>query len=188
MENKFELDHPAVIVVDMLVDFVTGALACERGQAMVPYAVELVDEARKAGVPVIFSADAHIPGIDRECRLWGEHAIAGTPGAKVIPELKLSDNDYFIPKRRYSAFFQTNLDCLLRELGVKTVILVGLQAHICVRHTAADAFQLGYEVVSAAQCIEAFTEKDYLEGLEYMKMCYGAQPLTNKEIITAFKA
>ena len=144
-----KLENVAVIVVDMLNDFVTGALGCDRAKAIVPATAELLDAARKAGVPVIFSNDAHIAGIDRELKLWGDHAIAGTKGAEVIPELKLSDRDYVVPKRRYSGFFQTDLDILLKELGVKTVIMTGLHAHMCVRHTSADAYCLRYHVIVA---------------------------------------
>ena len=118
-----KLNNPAILVVDMLNDFVTGALTCDRAKAIVPATAELLDAARKAGVPVIFCNDAHIAGIDRELKIWGDHAIADTKGAEVIPELKLSDKDYVVPKRRYSGFFQTDLDILLRELGVQTVVM-----------------------------------------------------------------
>ena len=82
-----KLESPAILVVDMLNDFVTGALGCDRGKAIVPATAELLDAAREAGIPVIFCNDAHIPGIDRELKIWGDHAIAGTEGAQVIPEL-----------------------------------------------------------------------------------------------------
>ena len=144
-----KLDSPAILVVDMLNDFVTGALTCERAKAIVPATAALLDAARKSGVPVIFCNDAHIPGIDRELKLWGDHAIVGTEGAEVIPELNLCEKDYVVPKRRYSGFFQTDLDILLKELGVKTVVMTGLHAHMCVRHTSADAYCLGYDVVVA---------------------------------------
>ena len=98
-----KLKNPAILVVDMLNDFVTGALTCDRAKAIVPATAELLDAARKAGVPVIFCNDAHIAGIDRELKLWGDHAIAGTEGAEVIPELKLSDKDYVVPKRHPAA-------------------------------------------------------------------------------------
>ena len=178
-----KLENPAILVVDMLNDFVTGALACDRGKAIVPATAELLDAARKAGVPVIFCNDAHIAGIDRELKLWGDHAIAGTEGAAVIPELNLSESDYVVPKRRYSGFFQTDLDMLLRELGVKTVVLTGLHTHMCVRHTSADAYCLGYDVVVAKQATDSFTEEDYISGLAYLKTCYGADAYDNKEII-----
>ena len=176
-------ESPAILVVDMLNDFVTGSLACDRGKAIVPATAELLDAAREKGIPVIFCNDAHIAGIDRELKLWGDHAIAGTKGAEVIPELKLSDKDYVVPKRRYSGFFQTDLDILLKELGVKTVVMTGLHAHMCVRHTSADAYCLGYDVVVAKQATDSFTEEDYIGGLAYLKTCYGADAYTNEELI-----
>ena len=181
-----KLENCAVLVVDMLNDFVTGALTCDRGKAIVPATAHLLDAARAAGVPVIFCNDAHIKGIDRELKLWGDHAIAGTPGAQVIPELKVSESDYIVPKRRYSGFFQTDLDILLTELGVKTVIMTGLHTHMCVRHTSADAYCLGYDVVVAKEATDSFTEEDYLNGLAYLKTCYGADAYTNDELIAAF--
>ena len=181
-----KLNHPAILVVDMLNDFVTGALGCDRARDIVPATAELLDAARKAGVPVIFCNDAHLKGIDRELKLWGDHAIAGTPGAEVIPELGLCGSDYVVPKRRYSGFFQTDLDILLKELGVKTVIMTGLHAHMCVRHTSADAYCLGYDVVAAKEAMNSFTEEDYLYGLSYLKTCYGADAYSNEELIAAF--
>ena len=181
-----KLENVAVLVVDMLNDFVTGALGCERAKAIVPANAQLLDAARKAGVPVIFCNDAHIARIDRELKLWGDHAIAGTKGAEVIPELKLSDKDYVVPKRRYSGFFQTDLDILLKELGVKTVIMTGLHAHMCVRHTSADAYCLGYDVIVAKEATDSFTQEDYENGLAYLKTCYGADAYTNEELIAAF--
>ena len=178
-----KLESPAILVVDMLNDFVTGSLACDRGKAIVPATAELLDAAREKGIPVIFCNDAHIAGIDRELKLWGDHAIAGTKGAEVIPELKLSDKDYVVPKRRYSGFFQTDLDILLKELSVKTVVMTGLHAHMCVRHTSADAYCLGYDVVVAKQATDSFTEEDYIGGLAYLKTCYGADAYTNEELI-----
>lgn len=181
-----KLEKPAILVVDMLNDFVTGALACDRGKAIVPATAQLLDAARASNVPVIFCNDAHLAGIDRELALWGDHAIAGTPGAQVIPELNVSEKDYIVPKRRYSGFFQTDLDILLKELGVKTVVMTGLHAHMCVRHTSADAYCLGYDVVVAKEATDSFTEEDYVNGLAYLKTCYGADAYSNEELIAAF--
>lgn len=181
-----KLNKPAILVVDMLNDFVYGALTCDRGKAIVPATARLLDAAREAGVPVIFCNDAHLRGIDRELTIWGDHAIAGTSGAEVIPELNLSDKDYVVPKRRYSGFFQTDLDILLKELGVQTVVMTGLHAHMCVRHTSADAFSLGYDVVVAKEATDSFTEEDYIGGLAYLKTCYGADAYSNEELIAMF--
>lgn len=180
------IDRPAILVVDMLNDFVTGALACERGKAIVPDTAELLDAARKNNIPVIFCNDAHIKGVDHEFKLWGEHAVAGTPGAEVISELKVGEKDYVVPKRRYSGFFHTDLDLLLTELGVKSVILTGLHTHMCVRHTAADAYMLGYNVIVAKDATNAFTEEDYNSGIKYLKEVYNAPAYGNEELIEAF--
>ena len=182
MEKKY-----AVLVVDMLNDFVTGALGCDNARAIVKPTQELLDEARKNNVPVIFCNDSHLKGVDNELKLWGDHAIRGTKGAEVIPELPISDKDYVILKRRYSAFFQTDLDLLLKELGVTTVIITGLHTHMCCRHTAADAYQNNYEVIFANECTNAFTEEDYQYGLRYAKETYGAPNYNNKELVELFK-
>ena len=166
----------AILVVDMLNDFVTGKLTCDRAKAIVPATAKLIDAARKAKVNVIFCNDAHLKGIDHELKLWGEHAMVGTHGAEIIPELaKLAPTDYVVPKRRYSGFFQTDLHLLLTELKVDTVILVGLHAHMCVRHTAADAYNWGYNLVVAKDATDSFTEEDYNYGIKYLKEVYGAQ-------------
>ncbi len=182
MKNKM-----AILVVDMLNDFVTGALKCDRGLAIVDKTAQLLDEARKYGVPVIFCNDAHIKGVDHELKLWGDHAIKGTKGAEVIPELKVSDIDYVVPKRRYSGFFHTDLDLLLKELGVDTVIMTGLHTHMCVRHTSADAYCLGYNVLVATDATNSFTEEDYQYGLKYLQDVYGATCYTVDELVEIFK-
>ncbi len=170
MEKKY-----AILVVDMLNDFVTGALKCDRGLAIVPKTAELLNGAREKNIPVIFCNDAHLKGIDHELKLWGDHAIAGTEGAKVIPELGLCESDYVVSKRRYSGFFHTDLDLLLQELGVNTVVVTGLHTHMCVRHTSADAYQLGYDIVVIKDATNSFTAEDYEYGLKYLKDTYGAE-------------
>jgi nicotinamidase-related amidase len=175
----------AVIVVDMLNDFVTGSLACDRGKAIVPALAKLVEAARKNGVPVIYSNDSHLKGIDAELKLWGDHAIRGTAGAEIIPELAAKENDFVVNKRRYSGFFETDLNLLLSELGADTVIVTGLHAHMCVRHTAADAYFRGYDIVIPQDATDSFTEEDYTSGIKYLKDVYGAKITTTGEIIAS---
>ena len=175
----------AVIVVDMLNDFITGALKCDRGVAIVPQTVKLVDGARKAGIPVIFTNDAHV-GIDHELAHWGVHAMAGTHGAEVIPELNVSDKDYVVKKRRFSAFFHTDLDLLLRELGVDTLIVAGLQTHICVQHTVADAYYLGYNVLVPKDATDCFTQEIYDYTIKYLADIYGAEITDVKTLLKSW--
>lgn len=184
MENK------AIIIVDMLNDFVTGKLEVERAKHIIPSLKRLIMAARENNVPVIYSNDAHYPQDVEVTRKWGKHAIKGTKGAEVIPELKPDKKDYIVEKRTYSGFYETGLDPLLRSLykgeGVKTVVLGGLHTHMCVRHTAADAFFRGYHIIIAKDGVEAFTQEDQEQGLKYLEYVYNAKIMTIDEIIREF--
>ncbi|MDO4503410.1 MAG: isochorismatase family cysteine hydrolase [Coriobacteriia bacterium] len=166
---------PAIIVIDMLNDFVTGPIASSRVHHIIPQIKALCERAREAGVPVLYANDCHTPEIDKEFKVWGPHAVEGTPGAQVIDELTPQDGDFVIPKKTYSAFYQTTMDLVLRELGVDTVIITGWQADCCCRHTSADAFFRGYDIVVPRETTDTTTEEGYVGGLEYMKAIYGAQ-------------
>jgi len=176
----------AVIIVDMLNDFVTGDLKCERAQHIIPNLKRLAEAARAHKVPVIYSNDAHYPQDHEVVDRWGKHAIKGTKGAEVILELEPAKTDYVVEKRTYSSFFETGLDPLLRSLNVRTVILGGLHTNICVRHTAADAFFRGYKIVVAKDGAEAFTQEDHEQGLKYLENVYNAKIKTVDEIIEEF--
>ena len=182
------MDKTAIILVDMLNDFVTGSLACDRAQRIISPLQKLIGFARENDMPVVYSNDSHLPKIDHELKLWGEHAMAGTPGAEVIPELAATSKDYIVAKRRYSGFFGTDLHILLTELEVNRLVLCGLHAHMCVRHTAADAYQWGYELIVPTDGVDAFTQEDYEYGLSYLKDVYAAQMTTVDDFIASANA
>lgn len=173
----------AIVIIDMLNDFVTGGLKCDRAQRIIPQIKKLVAAAHASGIPVVFSNDAHRPQGDREFEIWGPHAIAGTAGAQVIPELRPTEGDYQVPKRRYSGFEGTDLNLFLLENNVTEVVLCGLHTNICVRHTSADAFYNGYSITIPEDCVEAFSDKDHKEGLEYLKLVYGARITSASDVV-----
>jgi nicotinamidase-related amidase len=180
--------NPAVILVDVQNDFFTGHLKIKRAQKIIDPLQRLTVASRLNNVPVIYSIDAHYPQDVEVVKKWGVHAIKGTEGAKVIPELKPDEaKDYIVEKRTYSGFYETGLDPLLRSLyggdGVKTVILGGLHTNMCIRHTSADAFFRGYRIVVLEDGVEAFTQKDHIEGLKYLSYVYGAKIIAVNEII-----
>jgi nicotinamidase-related amidase len=191
LKGRNGMSRMAVIVLDMLNDFVTGDLKTARAATIVEPIKKLVESARNHGVPVIYSNDAHL-NVDFEVvERWGDHAIKGTKGAQVVPELAPAERDFVVEKRVYSGFYETGLDSLLRSLykglGVETVILVGLHTHICVRHTAASAFYRGYKIVVPRDGVEAFTRKEQIEGLKYLKDVYSAETTTVDEIVKEFE-
>lgn len=136
-----------------------------------------------AGVPVIFCNDAHVRGLDRELELWGEHGIAGE--SRIFSEVEVGEGDIVIPKRRYSGFFQTDLDLTLRELGVTTVIAVGADTNICVLHTLADAYFNNYASVVVTDATMTFLCGTQEGALEHCEKCYGSQLVTVAELEAA---
>ena len=175
--------HYALLVIDELGDL-SGSPFEATLRSPTDNTARLARAARAAGVPVIFANDAHIPGLDRELALWGDHSLAGTPEAQPSPQLELQEGDYVIEKRRYSAFFQTGLRLLLDELGVDTLVCTGFDTNICVRHTVADAYFNGYRIVVVDDATATFLVGDQEEGLFYMKKCYGAAVLSTEEVLS----
>ena len=174
----------ALIIVDMLEDFVTGALANPRAQRIVEPLQHLLAHARSEGWVVVFSNDAHEPG-DPELRIWGEHAMAGDPGARVIAALEphLGVRELISPKRAYGAFDGTHLDGRLRALGVDEVVLAGQHTHICIRHSAYGALIHGYGITVPRDAVCAFEGVDEEEALEYLRTVYGARVTTVDELV-----
>ncbi len=174
----------ALLIIDMLNDFVNpkGKLYVPTSERIVPKIKELKRRFKEKGLPVIYTNDAHIRGVDKELELWGEHAVRGTWGAEVVEGLEPDEGDFVVQKRRYSAFFSTDLDLLLRELKVKEVVLTGVATNVCVLHTAADAFFRGYKVTVVRDATVAYPPESQEEWLEYMKNVYGARIANSEEL------
>jgi nicotinamidase-related amidase len=180
----------AILVCDMLNDFLNGTLKCERARRIVPKIKTLLEEARKKKIPIFFCIDEHLPTDHYELKLWGPHAMKGSHGAKIIDELTPVASDYVIPKRRYSAFDGTELDKALKEAydekGADTIIITGVTTNICDTHTAYDAFIRGFDIIIPEDAVEAFTEEDHISGLKYLKQIYGAKIERIQDIINTF--
>jgi len=167
----------ALIVVDMIEDFVheNGALYCGPSmQRIVPVIQRELARARDAREPVVYLTDNHLPD-DAEFEVFPPHAIAGTNGASIVPEVAATPGDLVIAKRRYSGFFGTDLDITLRERHVDTLRLVGDCTNICVLYTAADARNLGYAVEVVAEGVTSFDEEAHRDALRELEKTLGAR-------------
>lgn len=169
-------DKKAFLIVDMLNDFVK-----EKGTLIVPDAIKIVpvikrrlDEARGEDASIIYVTDAHRSD-DPEFQMWPAHAVAGSWGGQVIDELKPQPEDYIIPKRRYSGFFGTQLELILRELGVDTVIITGVLTNICVFFTAVEAKALTYRVIVPRDSVASVSQEDSDWALRQMKELHGIE-------------
>jgi nicotinamidase-related amidase len=174
----------ALIIVDMLKDFCHGKLANPKAQAITPPLQRLLEHARADGWVVVFSNDAHSPD-DPEMRIWGEHAMAGDPGAEVIDALTPQEGDIVSEKHHYGAFDETGLDEQLRERGVGEVVITGQHTHICVRHTSYGALIRGYEITIPRDAVCGFEGVNEDDALEYLIATYGATVNTVDELVGA---
>jgi len=168
----------ALLVIDMLRDFLDedGALSIGDAKQIIRNVAKRTEEWRASGNPVIYILDRHLPD-DAEFKMFPPHCLAGERGGEVVDELAPREGDIRIYKRRYSAFFGTDLDLTLRELGVTEVELAGVCTQICVLYTAADARMLNYEVTVRRECVASFDEKAHEFALQEMEKTLGVKVL-----------
>jgi len=172
----------ALVVIDLANDFVYaggviadagGPAYQQRAQAILPTLQRLVEGARAAGVLVVYATDAHTPD-DSELAKWPPHAMKGTKWAEVVPELTPRHGDLVLPKTTYSPFVSSRIDEELRGRGITRLYITGLHTDCCARHTSGDAFQRGYDLVWVTDALQAFTDEQHQQGLEYFKAWYAS--------------
>jgi len=141
---------PAIVVIDMLKDTLEGDHPMsikELGKAIVPVINRLTGFARIHSLPVIFSMDSFLAGDFIFQGKIKNYSIRGTKGAEVTDLLIQAETDIYSPKRRFSAFYKTDLDQTLRLYGVDTVVLCGIATHWCILSSAFDALSNDFRVV-----------------------------------------
>ena len=160
----------ALVLIDVIND-----LEFDGGEDLVCYALPMAERiaalkerAKQAGIPTIYANDnfgrwrSDFPKLVRDCL---SQPVRGRP---MVSLLQPREDDYFILKPRHSAFYQTNLDILLKYLGVKTLILTGVAGDICVLFTANDAYMREFRVVVPADCIASEDEAQNRQALALM--------------------
>ncbi len=164
----------ALLIIDMLNDFLEtdGALSIGESQEIIQNVSSRVKEWRTDGNPVIYIVDRHLPQ-DSEFEMFPPHCLAGERGGEIVGELTPQEGDFVIHKRRYSAFFGTDLDLTLRELGVRELELAGVCTQICILYTAADARMLNYDVTVRKDCVASFDEEAHAFALNEMEKTLG---------------
>jgi len=173
----------ALIIVDMQNDFVTpgGALVVEPARRTVAPIQRLLTLARRHGMAVFFTQDTHDPG-DPEFPIWGQHVLRGSRGWQIVDELAPQTGERVIQKPRYDGFFGTSLDHELRLKNIKTVIVCGTVANICVLHTAGSAALRGYQVILPIDAISAITPFDQQVAIRQTSFLYRGVIATSEAI------
>jgi nicotinamidase/pyrazinamidase len=157
---------PAIIVVDMLKDNLKESSRnpyYQEGKGIIPNLQKLLREGRKRGLPIIFACDSFLEGDFIFKGRMKVHSIRGTEGAEVVDDLKPHPTDIILPKRRFSAFFKTDLDQTFRVLGVDTIIVTGITTEVCVLMTAMDGLSHDFSVILLEDCSASRT-KEFHQG------------------------
>jgi nicotinamidase/pyrazinamidase len=146
-ERSERPSRSALVVCDMINDHLTPGRTLEvpRARDIVAALASRIGAARAAGTPVVYVLDRHQPG-DPELDEWGTHALEGSDGAEVWPALAPAPDDLIVTKPTYSGFHGTNLEQVLDNLGVDTIILTGCATEVQLMSTATDALQRGFAV------------------------------------------
>lgn len=159
----------------------------EELKSKLTYFNEFLDGIRKKNQAIIHLQlinDPNDPAVQRRYknREAGIPALAGRSENKIIDSIYYP-SDKIVVKGRDSGFFNNNLDETLKQLGVKTVIVTGLQTHVCVQTTAADAFFRGYNVWVPDDCVFAPSSEDTQRALEWLAS-YCATVASSSEILS----
>lgn len=173
---------PALIVID-----IQGELFAEREPGPIPempnydarmaLARKPIDKARAQGIPVIFIQEVHRPDlVDFGRELDGAedvHCLENDPGTAIAAKaLDFRPTDYHIRKRRYSAFFGTDFEILLKGLKVDTLLLCGGLTDVCVHYTFVDGHQSDYYCRVIEDCVAGSSEEAHegaLRAMEYLQ-------------------
>jgi len=110
--------------------------------------------------------------------------VKGTQGCQIASDLAVAASDTVIVKKRYSAFYGTDLEQVLNRLSPDALILAGINTHACIRMTAIDAYQRDWEVILAADCVGSYDQQHHQVSLSYMKDKI-ATIMSNQEIRSA---
>lgn len=190
MFPTFDLNSTALLIIDFQEDnFGGGAISIVGASEVLPKAKQVLAAARAAGLPIIHTKEVHRKEmVDFGRELDGTepiHCLESWPGTDFHPEFAPRDGEFAIAKRRYSAFFATDLDLLLRGLGVKTVVIMGTLTNVCVHYTAVDAHQHDYHFYVIEDCCMGSDWDAHWAALKSMTYLQQESRLTHHKFIEA---
>lgn len=152
----------ALVIVDMVRDFTDpeGLVFYPENREILPKIKKVLDRCREKELLIVFMQHCNRVGkADRKAQAMRPNCMEGTFGIEIDPMLPVDvEKDYVIKKRRYSGFFGTDLDLVLRENGIENVIIVGTKTNCCIRATVTDAFYLDYNPYVVRECVATNSE------------------------------
>ncbi len=166
----------ALLVIDMQNDFAhpKGRLFLKNNLKIIPRIKKEIENCRRKKIKIFFTKDWHKRN-DKEFKIWPKHCLENSWGAEIVKELTPQKEDIIIKKRTYSAFFETDLDKILKKFKIKKLIFTGCVTNICVLFTAFDAFKLDYEILLKEDCLGYIDKKSHNFALSLMKKLFLAK-------------
>jgi nicotinamidase-related amidase len=171
------VEGDAIVAIDFINVFVTGKMGYPRFGNAARATRELIE---KSGKFTILAQDCHKMD-DPEITIWGPHAMEGTEEAETVPELK--GMGMVIKKHTYDSFYGTDLERILKERGARDIIFCGVVTDICVVHSVASAFFMGFSSIVVEECTDTYSQAQKKRTLEYMKKNYGVKVISLPDII-----
>lgn len=161
-------------------------------QKQMDRAPALIEKARECDIPVVFIQEAHRRDlIDFGRELDGVediHLLEGDPGTEIAKTVGMRSDDYFIRKRRYSCFFGTDFEILMKGLRADTLIMIGGHTDVCVHYSFVDGHQHDYFCRVVEDCVAGSSWEAHEASLRAMEYLQTGACRTSAEVIAAFKA
>ncbi|MBD3168059.1 MAG: isochorismatase family protein [candidate division Zixibacteria bacterium] len=191
--HDYPLDpESALIVVDMQRFFLdsNSPTFTPGGPPIIDNVKQLIDNFRETGKPVIYTCHVHDPNLTDAGIMqwwWDGMCFEGTEEALVHRAISPRANEKIIFKHRYSAFYNTDLETVLRVLKIRDVVIAGIMTNMCCESTARDAYYRDYRVHFSADATGSVTEEMHLASL--LNLAFGfARVTTAASIISELKS
>lgn len=169
------IDNCAILVIDLIKPFVGNSLLINNAQIrrLCKKINPILSVASKKKKLVIYIKDVHNEN-DPELLRSHYHCVSDPDQIEYVDALRPpTEEDIEITKNCYSAFYNPDLERELRKRKVETLIVCGIQTHVCVKYTSLDAFERGFRVIVLSDCTGASHKKKHLSGLEEIKTYLG---------------
>jgi ureidoacrylate peracid hydrolase len=177
-------DKTALLVIDMQRGLLADSLptSIPAGRKIIHRLARLIEDARRRGLLIVYTRMSHdFIGKGPYGKLWPSHfkedgqpiLRRGSDVFEITPELIVQPGDVVIDKDRYSAFFNTNLETILKDHQIENLIITGIASNVCSESTARDAFFRDYHVFFLSDCNAALDEEQHESALRNIRLCFG---------------
>lgn len=200
LEERWDPRWACLLVVDVQNDFCSprGASAqrgddVSKAEAMVPRLIQLIEEARRVSLPIIYIKTTHSEWTDTPSWIYRKSqdkalntCREGSWGADFYDGISPLPQERVVTKHRYSAFINTDLNTVLKAKGIESVLVTGVATNVCVETTARDAYMFDYYVTMVEDCVAAYDAALHENTLDNIRRHFGLVA-SSKEIIRTWQ-